>query len=416
MPASTRRCLDAAFTSHVLRHTFGATLVRVGHDLVLVAERAGRRRLETARGDHPPRPGRSRTRHRLATDGPLSAAGSSATGDPFARPRRISAVPPRWRTGTAVSGRSSSSAISAPLSASLSSTAPRRSAASRYEGSASTVRTAAAISAGRAVRGSVTPAPRWTTRAALSAWSRPCGMTTTGTPAAKDRTRVPCPPWVTTSAASRSTAACEAAATTVAFAGARRADGSTAGPVVTTARTGRSASASTTRCRLLICPWNVVDMATRTTGARYAPPAGRPRPRRGRRGRAPRSAPGRQIGREVERRTGEQQVPPRPPRLVLVVDDRLEAVTDPYVVETRDRGPVPEPLGKSADDAVPQPAEYTAGRPQPQPEGRQAAGWERVDVRHQHVERGAGSLAPPWRRRRRRTSARDPASRRRWPR
>ena len=65
------RCLDAAFTSHVLRHTFGATLVRVGHDLVLVAERAGRRRLETARGDHPPRPGRSRTRHRLATDGPL---------------------------------------------------------------------------------------------------------------------------------------------------------------------------------------------------------------------------------------------------------------------------------------------------------------------------------------------------------
>ncbi len=38
------------FTSHVLRHTFGTTLVRGGHDLVLVAELMGHRRLETTRG------------------------------------------------------------------------------------------------------------------------------------------------------------------------------------------------------------------------------------------------------------------------------------------------------------------------------------------------------------------------------
>ena len=38
------------FTSHVLRHTFGTTLVRGGHALVLVAELMGHRRLETTRG------------------------------------------------------------------------------------------------------------------------------------------------------------------------------------------------------------------------------------------------------------------------------------------------------------------------------------------------------------------------------
>ena len=41
--------LDEDFTSHVLRHTFGTTLVRAGHDLVLVAELMGHRRLETTR-------------------------------------------------------------------------------------------------------------------------------------------------------------------------------------------------------------------------------------------------------------------------------------------------------------------------------------------------------------------------------
>jgi hypothetical protein len=41
--------LEEEFTSHVLRHTFGTTLVRSGHDLVLVAELMGHRRLETTR-------------------------------------------------------------------------------------------------------------------------------------------------------------------------------------------------------------------------------------------------------------------------------------------------------------------------------------------------------------------------------
>jgi len=42
--------LEEEFTSHVLRHTFGTTLVRSGHDLVLAAELMGHRRLETTRG------------------------------------------------------------------------------------------------------------------------------------------------------------------------------------------------------------------------------------------------------------------------------------------------------------------------------------------------------------------------------
>jgi site-specific recombinase XerD len=41
--------LEPDFTTHVLRHTFGTTLVRNGHDLVLVAELMGHRRLETTR-------------------------------------------------------------------------------------------------------------------------------------------------------------------------------------------------------------------------------------------------------------------------------------------------------------------------------------------------------------------------------
>ncbi len=49
--------LTDEFTSHVLRHTFGTTLVRQGHDLVLVAELMGHRRLDQTRGTAcPPRP------------------------------------------------------------------------------------------------------------------------------------------------------------------------------------------------------------------------------------------------------------------------------------------------------------------------------------------------------------------------
>jgi integrase/recombinase XerC len=38
-----------ALSAHVLRHTCVTNLVRGGHDLVLVAELAGHRRLETTR-------------------------------------------------------------------------------------------------------------------------------------------------------------------------------------------------------------------------------------------------------------------------------------------------------------------------------------------------------------------------------
>ncbi len=61
--------LEEEFTGHVLRHTFGTTQVRAGHDLVLVAELMGHRRLETTRGYT--RPGQvdcERAIHSLPTD------------------------------------------------------------------------------------------------------------------------------------------------------------------------------------------------------------------------------------------------------------------------------------------------------------------------------------------------------------
>ena len=44
---ATRAGLE--LSAHVLRHTFVTRLVRAGNDLVLIAEIAGRRRLETTR-------------------------------------------------------------------------------------------------------------------------------------------------------------------------------------------------------------------------------------------------------------------------------------------------------------------------------------------------------------------------------
>lgn len=41
--------IDHEFTSHALRHTFGTTLVRQGHDIVLVAELMGHARLDQTR-------------------------------------------------------------------------------------------------------------------------------------------------------------------------------------------------------------------------------------------------------------------------------------------------------------------------------------------------------------------------------
>jgi site-specific recombinase XerD len=61
--------LEEEFTSHVLRHTFGTTLIRSGHDLVLVAELMGHQRLETLRGySRPSRTDRERAIDSSPTD------------------------------------------------------------------------------------------------------------------------------------------------------------------------------------------------------------------------------------------------------------------------------------------------------------------------------------------------------------
>jgi integrase/recombinase XerD len=53
---------DIAFSAHTLRHSCLTNLVRRGHDLVLVAEIAGHKRLETTR------------RYSLPTEGDREAA------------------------------------------------------------------------------------------------------------------------------------------------------------------------------------------------------------------------------------------------------------------------------------------------------------------------------------------------------
>jgi integrase len=57
------------FTSHALRHTFGTTLVRDGHDLVLVAELMGHARLDQSRHySLPTQADRERAINSLPTD------------------------------------------------------------------------------------------------------------------------------------------------------------------------------------------------------------------------------------------------------------------------------------------------------------------------------------------------------------
>src|SRR6185437_15547192 len=51
------------------------------------------------------------------------------------------------------------------------------------------------------------PAPTYTTRPALSGWSRPSGTTISGTPAISAFITVPCPPWVITAEQCGSTSA-----------------------------------------------------------------------------------------------------------------------------------------------------------------------------------------------------------------
>jgi hypothetical protein len=153
------------------------------------------------------------------------------------------------------------------LSASRRTDSPSCCAAVRYEGSASTRLTAAEIARGRAVRRSVMPAPRAVTRTAVSAWSRPCGSSTIGTPAASAFTTVPCPPCVTTTSACWSTSRCGALASTVTLDAAVSASGSIAGPVVTIPRTGNVPRAAMTLRNGPTWSWNVDDIATSTSGS-----------------------------------------------------------------------------------------------------------------------------------------------------
>lgn len=61
--------LGGEITAHVLRHTFATTLVRVGTDLVIVAELFGHARLETTRGyTRPTAEDRSRALDLLVVD------------------------------------------------------------------------------------------------------------------------------------------------------------------------------------------------------------------------------------------------------------------------------------------------------------------------------------------------------------
>ncbi|HYH58195.1 MAG TPA: hypothetical protein VD790_03085 [Thermoleophilaceae bacterium] len=94
-------------------------------------------------------------------------------------------------------------------------------------------------------RGSDTPAPDHTTRAAFSAMSPAAGQATSGTPLASARTTVPCPAWHTTAAQCGSVRAYESQSTTRAFGGVGRpTTGSPRRFVVAITRTGSSASPS----------------------------------------------------------------------------------------------------------------------------------------------------------------------------
>ena len=136
-------------------------------------------------------------------------------------------------------------------------------------GSSNTRPTAAAILAGEDPGRSRRPAPDATTRAATSGWSRPIGIATRGTPCAKRLDHRPMPRMGDDRGRrARSTWPCGAEATTVTFGGASTSSGATAGPVVTSPRTGsatergpRRAPASTT------WSWYVELVPTSTSGS-----------------------------------------------------------------------------------------------------------------------------------------------------
>ena len=109
---------------------------------------------------------------------------------------------------------SASSAALGLLADSRASTSAKLWAAARYCGWPKTSATALAMRPGADRLPIRTPAPSLSTRAVLSFWSRPIGMQTSGTPAAKAFITLPCPEWVTTADASARTRRCGAARNT----------------------------------------------------------------------------------------------------------------------------------------------------------------------------------------------------------
>jgi hypothetical protein len=112
----------------------------------------------------------------------------------------------------------------------------------------------------------VTPAPAATTRRAPSGWSRPHGMHTSGTPHESPALTVPHPAWVTSSDAWGRTARWGTNGVTTVFAPGVSADVSSAGPAVSSARTGSSATAARTRRARSSWRMYVVLKLTTTSG------------------------------------------------------------------------------------------------------------------------------------------------------
>ena len=113
---------------------------------------------------------------------------------------------------------------------------------------------------------SIRPAPSAWTCSALKNWSRPIGVHSSGTPRPSAAIVVPKPAWVITRDADGRISACGTYRTTCVLAPAFTDAGSIDGPVVTMARTGSCATASTHRCSRSAWPCSLVLRLTRTSG------------------------------------------------------------------------------------------------------------------------------------------------------
>jgi hypothetical protein len=112
------------------------------------------------------------------------------------------------------------------------------------------------------------PAPSSATRAALKAWSRPSGSTSSGTPCASARSVVPSPPCVMTAAQRGSSASWSPQVTTSSVSGVRRRAPSAAGPSVSVA--SRPASAIASHTRWIRAGWPSMTVVLKLSSTRSA--------------------------------------------------------------------------------------------------------------------------------------------------